>query len=163
VDTLIKFGAQDLIVVPLLYTLYLVLKLRDKKRINYLILLIAGGFLSLVLAKIGAHLYYHPRPFLTDHITPLFKASHDNGFPSDHTLLAAYLGFAVLSHSRRDGLILLAVALLVGWARVAAGVHHFTDILGSFVITAIAYFLVNWLLIKYKSSRRKSASGSISE
>lgn len=141
-DGLIIFIARGLIVVPILTTLYILWKLEKADRKKYLIILVAGGILSLILAKVASHLYSNPRPAFKDHVTPLFIANHYNGFPSDHTLLSAFLGFAALFYSRKFAGVLLAVAAVIGWARVAAGVHHFVDILASFVITALAYFVI---------------------
>ncbi len=104
--------------------------------------MVAGGVLSLLLAKIGHHLYSDPRPFITDHTKALFDSSRDNGFPSDHTLLASLLSFAALYYSRKIGAVLLLMAGLVAWGRVAGHVHHLTDVLGSFVITALAVYIV---------------------
>lgn len=143
---LTKLIAKDLIIVPILVVIYLLWKFDGKERKNFLALLILGGALSLVLAKIGAHFYSDPRPFFKDHVTPYFMASHYNGFPSDHTLLASFLGFATLTYRRQLGNVLLLVAAIIGWARVAASVHHFVDIIGSFLFTALATFLAVLLL-----------------
>jgi undecaprenyl-diphosphatase len=155
-DGLITFAAKDLILLPVLLTLYFLLRLKGNKRRNFIILLIATGVLSLIFAKIASHLYYNPRPFLKDGVTPLFTVGHDNGFPSDHTLLAAFLGFAALSYSLRWGVGLLVVALLVGWARVDAGVHHLVDVCGSFVFSGLAYLIVYKAQSKYLKIRPKA-------
>lgn len=73
-------------------------------------------------------------------------SSMDNGFPSDHTLLASFIGFAMLTISRRRSIVLLLVALAIGLARMAAGVHHSWDILGSFIITGISYTVAKAIL-----------------
>ena len=159
---LIKLIAKDLIIVPILVAVYLLWKLDGKARKNFLALLILGGALSLVLAKVGAHFYSDPRPLFKDHVTPYFIASHYNGFPSDHTLLASFLGFATLTYRRQVGYILLLVAAIIGWARVAAGVHHFVDIIGSFLFTALATLLAVWLLNFWqaRSTPKKTSSKS---
>jgi undecaprenyl-diphosphatase len=141
-ESLVTFIARYLILLPVLATLYFLWDLKGYKRRIFLMTLVATGGLSLIFAKIGAHLFYDPRPFIKDGITPLFRAAHDNGFPSDHTLLASALGFTALSYSKRWGISLLIVAALIGWARVDAGVHHLIDICGSFVFTGIAYLIV---------------------
>ena len=115
-------------------------------RKQYLIFLVAGSILALLLAKIGSHLYDNPRPFVNGGVTPLFSTSNDNGFPSDHTLLAAFLAFAALVYSRRLGIFLLVIALLAGWTRVAAGVHHAVDVIGSFAFAGAAVLIVKMLL-----------------
>jgi undecaprenyl-diphosphatase len=148
-DGLTTFAAKYLIIVPLLAVIYIYIQLKTTERKRFLILLVATGLLSLVVAKIAAHLYWHPRPFISDGVKPLFTSSRDNGFPSDHTLLAAFLAFVSLSYSKKIGIGLLVVAVLVGWARVAAGVHHAVDVLGSFIITALAYLLARYLMRTY--------------
>jgi undecaprenyl-diphosphatase len=104
--------------------------------------LIAGGVLAVVLAVIAGHLYYDPRPFVTHHLVPLIAHAADNGFPSDHALLTAFLAFTMLLYSKRTGVFLLVIALLVSWARVAAHIHNPRDIVGSFVIAAVAVIVV---------------------
>lgn len=141
--------AKYLIVVPVLCAIYLIWKLDSKNRREYIILLVTGGILSVVAAEIARKIYYDPRPFIKDGVTPLFSASRDNGFPSDHTLLAAFIAFATLFYSKKLGIALLIVAGMVGWARVYSGVHHFVDILGSFAITAASAWLVHLLIKKY--------------
>ena len=141
-NSLIIFIAKDLFILPLLLIAYLFFKLDNSKRKELVLVLIGGGILSLLLAKIGSHFFFNPRPFIGDHITPLFFASHVNGFPSDHTLLTSFLGFVALHYSRKLGVIMLVLAALIGWARVAAGVHHFVDIVGAFIITAVATFVI---------------------
>src|SRR5581483_9746743 len=97
--------AKYLIAVPVLAVIYLIYSFRGKKRREFIIFLIAGGILSLLIAKISNHLYSDPRPFIKDGVKPLFYSSRDNGFPSDHTLLASFIGFAVLFYARTLGLI----------------------------------------------------------
>lgn len=146
-DGLITFIAKYFILIPILVAFYIFIKLKPKKRQEMLVVLFCAGVLSLIFAKIGAHLYNDPRPYIKDGSVPLFIHSSDpNGFPSDHTLLASFLGFVTLYYSRRAGIALLIVAALIGWARVAAHVHHLADIIGSFVFTGLAYLIVKSLL-----------------
>lgn len=144
---IIKIVAKYFIVIPLLIAVYVFIKLRTKQqRIDFLILVIGGGVLSLIVAKLGSHLINDPRPFIVGHFKPLIAHGNDNGFPSDHTLLSSFLGFALLKYSRKLGLITLLLAALIGAARMAAGIHHFEDIIGSFVITGISVLLISQLL-----------------
>jgi membrane-associated phospholipid phosphatase len=150
-DGLITFVAKYFILIPLFVTVYVFINLKAKKRQEMLVMLFCAGVLSLILAKIGAHLYNDPRPYIKDGSVPLFAHSNDpNGFPSDHTLLASFLGFVALSYSRKIGIALLIVAALVGWARVAAHVHHLADIVGSFIFTGLAYLIIKALLNNQK-------------
>ncbi|MBV9280936.1 MAG: phosphatase PAP2 family protein [Chloroflexi bacterium] len=94
--------------------------------------------LSYVIATIGAALYNDPRPFTQDHVKPLISHGPDNGFPSDHALLAAAIVAAVLLASPLWALVFAVPAILVDWARVGAGIHHLQDVIGSSVIVLLA-------------------------
>jgi membrane-associated phospholipid phosphatase len=94
--------------------------------------------LAYAFAKIGNGLYSDPRPFATDHVKPLISHARDNGFPSDHALLAAAIVAAVLFLSPVWWLPFAVLAVLVDWARVGAGLHHVLDVVGSSVIVALA-------------------------
>ena len=113
-------------------------KLKGRRR-EFAIIFVLGGVVSLLLAKLGSHLYTDPRPFVQGHFTPLIGHTNDNGFPSDHTLLASFVGWLVLAYDRRWGWALLLVAALIGAARMAAGVHHLSDIIGSFVFAGLGW------------------------
>ena len=56
--------------------------------------LVVGGLIALGLARLGGHFYYDTRPFVRDHVKPLFAHAPDNGFPSDHALLTSFLAFS---------------------------------------------------------------------
>jgi undecaprenyl-diphosphatase len=146
-DGLITFIAKYFLLIPILVAIYVFYKLRGDRRQEMLVILFFSGLLSIIIAKIGGHFINDVRPYLSDSTPALFSHSGDpNGFPSDHTLLSAFLAFAILTYSRKLGIFLLVVAAFIGWARVAAHVHHAVDIIGSFVITAIAYLIVIKLL-----------------
>jgi undecaprenyl-diphosphatase len=107
-------------------------------KIQLIVRFVLGAVFALALSFVASHLYYDPRPFVTDHVRPLFAHAADNGFPSDHALFISLLGFTIIGYSRKIGALLLAIAVAVGAARVAAHVHHPIDIIGSFVFSAIA-------------------------
>jgi membrane-associated phospholipid phosphatase len=97
------------------------------------------------LAKVGSAVYDDPRPFTTDHVKPLIAHAGGNGFPSDHALLAAAIVAAVLFLSPPWAVLFAALAILVDWARVGAGVHHVADVVGSSVFVAVAALIAVWL------------------
>jgi undecaprenyl-diphosphatase len=98
--------------------------------------------LSYIAAKIVSHFYFDPRPFVIGHFTPLIPHAADNGFPSDHTLLAAAIAFVIFHYNKKIGLLLFVFAILIGLARVLAGVHHSIDIAGSIVIVGAIFALM---------------------
>ena len=137
-DSVIVFVAQYFLYLAVIVTAWYWLRSPTPIKIELVIRLVLGGIIALVLATIASRLYYDPRPFVTDHVRPLFAHAPDNGFPSDHALLTSLLGFTVVTYSRRVGAILLAIAVAVGAARVGAHVHHPIDIVGSFVFSGVA-------------------------
>ncbi len=104
---------------------------------------VAGGLAGLGLISLAGALYYDPRPFVVEHIHPLFAHAADNGFPSDHAALTMFLAVCVWFCSRRWGLVLAVNALLVGAARVLAHVHSPLDILAGYLIGATAAALAS--------------------
>lgn len=99
--------------------------------------------IGFALEQAAGMAYSHPRPFVVYHIAPIVPHSNDNSFPSEHTFLSVLMAGLIMLVSRRWGLVLLALAVGVGWARVAAHVHWPVDILGGALIAAIAVVLAN--------------------
>ena len=100
---------------------------------------VLGLVLALVLVKVSASLHADPRPFVQHPgLRPLFPHPADNGFPSDHTAISAVVAFVVLARQRLWGVVLLALSVLIGAARVAAHVHHWQDIGGGLLVGLVA-------------------------
>ena len=115
--------------------------------------IITGGVAAVFAAGLGLYLERtldRPRPFVELGFAPLFPHVPDSSFPSDHTLVGAALVGALVWGAPRVGVSLYAVALLIGCARIAVGVHYPSDILGSaalaMVIDALAWHLLLRLL-----------------
>lgn len=107
---------------------------------------------ALLIAWVAGHFYYHTRPFVVENVQPLIPHEPNNGFPSDHTLLATVSSAVVFIHSRKVGLLLGIMALLIGASRVVAKLHYPVDILGGAAI-AIASTDIAWLTLKRFASR----------
>ncbi len=101
--------------------------------------------LAYVISRIAGFLYYNPRPFVVGHFIPLIAHAADNGFPSDHVLLAGAVATIIWFYNKKLSAVLLAFAILIGWARVYSGIHHAADIIGSLIIvlvSGLAYYAV---------------------
>jgi len=122
-------------------------RLPKKQRLQFVLFSALSAVIAAVLVKLATHLHQDLRPFVRDHVTPYFQSSTDNGFPSDHTTFSALVALVVLRYKRWWGAALFALAILIGTARVIAGVHHGQDIAGGLVIAAVAVGLV-WLIEK---------------
>ena len=159
-DEFVKIGAKYVVGLSVIGALVLFVRLSKQNRLRFAALVVVGGIIAYLFAKLGSHLYSNPRPFIQGHFTPLLPHGNDNGFPSDHTLLAAVLAWAALVYSRKIGAILLVVAVVVGASRMAAGLHHLVDVVGSFAFAALAIWLasllVNWLAKKYLPAKAEA-------
>lgn len=147
----ITITAKYAIVLPPFALLYQWLKLTGKRRLEMITLGILSGLLTIGFVKLATTLHQDPRPFVRDGIHPYFASSTDNGFPSDHTAVSALAGFIALRYSRKIGIGLLVLSLLIGTARVISGVHHAQDIIAGFVIAGAS---VGIALVLIKLSRR---------
>ena len=70
----------------------------------------------------------------------------DFGFPSGHASVFSALGVALLFIGRKAGKWVLLLALLIGIARIVAGVHTPLDILGGFILGSSISLIVGFLV-----------------
>ena len=105
---------------------------------QYLLSLVLGSVCAFILVKIAGQLIIDPRPFVSGHVVPLFPHIPYNGFPSDHTTFGTTLAFIGFFYSRKWGLVMIPIAILIGAARVFAHVHHWSDIIGGTIVGLIA-------------------------
>lgn len=99
--------------------------------------------LSVLMSDILKHaIFRHPRPFaaLPDVIQLISISAYDS-FPSGHATAFAALTTGVFIHDRRLGWCFIVATLLIGVARIAAGIHYPIDILTGYLIGfAITFF-----------------------
>ncbi|HLJ68938.1 MAG TPA: phosphatase PAP2 family protein [Chloroflexota bacterium] len=111
----------------------------DRPRLfRYTVIALLILVLSYAFARVGAGVYTDPRPFTQDHVRPLIAHAADNGFPSDHALLAAAIVALVALVSPLWAAPFAVLGVLVDWARVGAGIHHVADVVGSSLFVALA-------------------------
>ncbi|HRN97244.1 MAG TPA: phosphatase PAP2 family protein [Candidatus Saccharibacteria bacterium] len=152
-DIFIIFIAKYFIVIPIIAAIFVAWRFKNRKDIlKFILVVLVGGILSLILAKVASMLWYNPRPFVVGNFTPLIPHAADNGFPSDHVLLASFLGWTILRYSKKIGIGVLVVAAIIGISRVMAGVHHPIDVIGSFVVSGLVVGLM--VLAEYLIKRR---------
>jgi undecaprenyl-diphosphatase len=111
--------------------------------------LLALGLASLVTSLLALMLA-RARPFLDlQDVEMLFYVPTDYSFPAHSVAVLVALGTAVRSANKRIGNAVVAAGLALGLARVIAGVHWPTDVLGGIVIGVIAglsaHRLLDWL------------------
>lgn len=140
---LIIFAAKYLVALPIIVAVgYALVSHRRREFLIYAVLVLV---ISYAFAFVAGQSYYNPRPFVVENVAPLIAHATDNGFPSNHTLLAGALAGIVTAFNLPLGVFLWIVAVLVGIGRVFALVHHPIDIIASLLITALSSYLI-WRL-----------------
>lgn len=138
-DTLTALSAQVIPLIPPAVAVLLWLLLLRAGQVELVLRAVVVGALTAALILLAGAFHHDPRPFVVDPSHPaLFPHPADDGFPSDHTALAAAAALWVATVRRRLGLVLLVVAVAGGLARVAANVHHLQDIAAGLLIALVA-------------------------
>lgn len=125
-----------------------------ERRGAVLALLAAGG--ALLVNQVLIRIWDRPRPFLAHPVHVLVSRSTDSSFPSDHAAASIAIAVTVLLMHRRIGLVVLAVALLVCFARVYVGAHYPGDVLGGAAI-GLAVTLLLWRPLAFVPTRVNDA------
>lgn len=140
------FGAGALIYIDAVAAAVALALLLYRKPASVILRWSVAAVLTLLLSFLGAQLaaalYNDPRPFVVEHYRPLIAHAADNGFPSDHSLLAAAI-VAMVAFARWLWTVpFVLLGGIVEVARVGAGLHHPIDVIGSDVVVGIAAVLV---------------------
>ena len=149
IDSIFIFGAKYLFISSFIIVGFYFWRQAPTKRLEMLLFLLLSLSLIDIIAIIASQIYNNPRPFVSDGIIPLIIHDAVNGFPSGHTLITAALASALIFLDRRVGTILFLIAAFVAYSRVYVGVHHYIDIVGSFVITIVVTSAVYLLLRRF--------------
>jgi undecaprenyl-diphosphatase len=152
-NTFFILSAKYLMILPVIILGIYFIKLPRSSWKNTLIFILPSLIITYIVALIAGHIYYDPRPFVVDGITPLISHAPDNGFPSDHALLVSAIAMVGIYLNRKLGITLWILAIIVAIARVYVGVHHTIDVVGSIVISIIVTSVVYALYKKYVVKR----------
>lgn len=168
-NQVIVFTASYLfITLPLLWVVSLVL-LKDNKK------LLTQGFLAAVLATptafalvwVASRITYSSRPFVVNNFTPLISHVANNGFPSDHATFCMFFTTLAFYNNKKLGIVGFLLTLLVGFSRVAAGVHSISDVIGGiaigFVAATIGYYVSKLVITKHTNRNNQSQEPKHSE
>lgn len=98
-----------------------------------------------ILTELIRFFYNRPRPFeVLEGARQLVLHSGGGSFPSGHAALAFAVATAVLFYYPKTGILFFLAAILIGFGRVAAGVHLPSDILGGAVVGIGTAYLVSF-------------------
>ncbi|MCX6751569.1 MAG: phosphatase PAP2 family protein [Candidatus Nomurabacteria bacterium] len=139
-DKVIIFFADTFpYIVILLAVIYLFFYKKNWK--DFFIIFISSG-LAWFISYILKILIHTPRPFdVFPKVVSLFSET-GYAFPSGHATFFMALAFSIFFNHKKVGYIFIFFALLIGLARIIAGVHFPIDILGGYIVGfVIAFFL----------------------
>ncbi len=113
--------------------------------------------LSAILSPALKSVIYRERPFYTHTHIEKRAAGGESSFPSGHALEAFAMALTVSLCFRKRSLTIAVFiwALLVGYSRIALGVHYPSDVLGGMLIGMGMALLVVWLSGKLKALPRE--------
>lgn len=163
-DWLILFFAKPFIYIAILITfLFLVfytdghfdkrnlsLKFNLKIRLKNLYFVFSSVAVAWGITDILKSIIGHPRPFIVfENIKPLFLHGGMDSFPSGHATFFGALSISLFLINKKVGVYFIIGALMVGFARIAGGVHFPVDILFGYII-GISVALIFNLIFKAK-------------
>ena len=144
-DKVILFCAVHLwwVLVVAIVAFYIFFK-RNTRGLAELFVIGSSGAVSYVVAFIVKHVTASPRPIevLKNPLVLLHDVA-SSAFPSGHSAFVFGIAVALLLYDWLLGVVALVLALLVGVARVAAGVHWPIDILGGILVGAIIAIIIH--------------------
>lgn len=138
VDDAMKFAAKDVIFLMIAILVAVCLVRCRRRSIRPVVLTAVALILTFALGLLAAAVHPEKRPFQTHRVHQLIAHAGGQSFPSDHATAGFGIALAVLVFlSWRWGLILFALAVLIGFARVYDGIHYPGDIGGSLLAAAV--------------------------
>lgn len=144
-DTLIIFLGEFLPYLIVLLFVWFLLRFRHVRArvaigIQALItVLLARG----IVVEVIRFFYPSARPWSALLLEPLLLHETSSSFPSGHATFFVSLAGVVFLYHRKWGMIFMAAALVNAAARVAAGVHWPSDILGGILVAMVCVVVVH--------------------
>lgn len=160
-DVCSAYGRGDVIAILLVFFL-IHPYFRNKQ---YILTALLFGIIIPTLIYFTKSWFDQPRPISYYGIqqvstVPWLENYLNNSFPSGHTLGAfgffTLLSFFLPAKQKKWSLLFFGLALCVGFSRIYLGQHFFRDIYAGSIagvcVTIIIYFVVDWILLKNKTS-----------
>lgn len=135
-------------VLVIVLVLIFIFKSAKLSRFMVLIALISAVVSRGIITTIIRFFYHHPRPFDVLAVKQLIPED-GYSFPSGHAALYFALSMGVYLYNKKLGTVFFVVSVLMGMARIFAGVHWPADILGGALVGIATALLVNFCAVKF--------------
>lgn len=94
--------------------------------------------LATAMSEIISSLYVRQRPFITmKDVKLLVPHGADGGMPSHHMVFMMSIAFMVYLFNKRMSLLLIALSVISGIARISAGIHYPSDVLAGALLGGV--------------------------
>jgi undecaprenyl-diphosphatase len=149
-DDVMEFAATKLIYAVFALAAVLVARAAYRRQVRPIVRLGVTLVLAFAASTALGRVSREVRPFQSHHVHQLIPHAPGVSMPSDHATAAFALAFGVgLFLSRRWGVVLGIAALVIGVARVWAGVHYPGDVLAGAIIGGLAAVeVLVWSLVR---------------
>jgi undecaprenyl-diphosphatase len=151
IDWVVVFFASYLqYVLGILFLLFLAIKTFPISKWKIFL----SGIFSIIISRgiittIIRYFYHRPRPFVFYNFTPLIP-ENDYSFPSGHMTFFFALSMVIFMYNKKWGSWFIIASALMGIARIIAGVHWASDIIGGAIIgIVVGYFTVKLIKKNY--------------
>jgi undecaprenyl-diphosphatase len=115
-----------------------------------------------IIASLFHQFVERPRPFVAFGFDPLVAVSEAErlaSFPSGHMAFLFAIAFVLFYSNRKTGWWFVGLSLVVGVARVIAGVHYPSDVIGGILIALISAFVVHTLIKQFAPAEVRPVVG----
>lgn len=126
------------------------LKYNTRIRLKNLYFVFSSSVVAWIITDVLKSMIAHPRPFIVfENLKPLFLHGGMDSFPSGHATFFGALSVSLYLINKKVGMYFMLGALLVGFSRIAGGVHFPVDILFGYII-GISVALIFSLIFRAK-------------
>ncbi len=116
---------------------------KDFKKYKFLpVLALFSGFFSRYgVVELIRFFSHRNRPFIEDNVSSLVEHASTSSFPSGHAAFFFALSTVVFLYNKKVGCLFFAISFLIGFSRIASGIHWPLDILiGSLIGVLVGWF-----------------------
>jgi undecaprenyl-diphosphatase len=123
---------------------------REKKWEVFWVGLVSAGVARLLIAEVVRFFYDRPRPFeVIEGVHQVIEHGGGGSFPSGHAAFFFTLATVISVYYPKTGIFFFASAILIGIARVSAGIHWPSDIVFGALIGIASGLLGSWVYGRY--------------